>query len=197
VDSALGAPLIAYRETRFEIKNNGHTIELTPASAGNRVVIDGGLYELRQFHFHAPSEHLVDGAPFAMELHLVHEDIQGNLAVIGILIEAGAHNETLGGIFETLPRDNTGEGAAGPEITINLADLFTSNEGMYRYEGSLTTPPCTEGVKWSILRRPIAMSPPQIDTFQALYRGNNRPVQNLYGRRVYGVNGQTTETTRD
>jgi carbonic anhydrase len=191
VDNALAAPLAAYRETRFEIENNGHTIELTPVSAGNRAVIDGDLYELRQFHFHAPGEHLVDGAPFAMELHLVHENAWGNLAVIGILIEEGSHNETLGEIFENLPRDKTGEGAAGPEVTINLADLFAGSGVMYRYEGSLTTPPCTEGVKWSILGQPITMSPAQIDAFRRLYRGNNRPVQNRYGRQVYEVKGQT------
>jgi carbonic anhydrase len=241
-------PVITYRETPFIIENNGHTIELVPAAAGNRISIDGYSYELQQFHFHAPSEHLIDGAAFAMELHLVHADAQGNLAVIGIMIVQGARNETLGEVFENMPprikgintagqalhqkqirnafrRDLrppaaasaasrrvlnpsfphsldharastvaislrssiTGEGVAEPQARINLADLFAGNEEMYRYEGSLTTPPCTEGVKWSVSARPITLSPRQIGAFRALYQGNNRPVQNRYDRRVYAA----------
>jgi carbonic anhydrase len=183
---ALSAPVIAYRTTRFAVKNNGHTIELTPVTAGNTIMLDGESYALQQFHFHSPSEHLVDGGSFAMEVHLVHKDSRGKIAVVGALITAGAHNETLGGIFENLPREAAGEGSA----EINLGELFAANDGMYRYEGSLTTPPCTEGVAWNIAMRPIELSPTQIEAFRVLCRGNNRPVQNLYGRRVYAVTGE-------
>jgi carbonic anhydrase len=193
VNSEVAKPVVAYSKTAFEIENNGHTIELLPSASGNHVTIDGASYELQQFHFHAPSEHLIDGSSFAMELHLVHKNAQGNLAVLGIMITQGEYNETLGEIFENLPQEITGEGAVKPEVEINLADLFTGNEGIYRYDGSLTTPPCTEGVKWSIVAEPVEMSTRQIDAFRALYRGNNRPVQNRYERPVYAVEGNIGE----
>jgi carbonic anhydrase len=186
-DRAVKMPVIMYRETPFIIENNGHTIELVPVAAGNRISVDGDIYELQQFHFHAPSEHLIDGAAFAMELHLVHADAQGNLAVIGIMIVQGARNETLGEVFENMPPRIAGEGAAEHRARINLADLFTGSEEMYRYEGSLTTPPCTEGVKWSVSARPVTLSSRQLDAFRALYQGNNRPVQNRYDRRAYAA----------
>jgi carbonic anhydrase len=182
---APGAPVIAYRTTLFGVKNNGHTIELTPATADNTIMLDGESYALQQFHFHSPSEHLVDGGSFAMELHLVHIDSRGRLAVVGVMITAGAYNQTLRGIFEDVPREPAGEGS----VEINLGELFTANDGMYRYDGSLTTPPCTEGVTWNIAMKPIEMSPPQIEAFRALYRGNNRPVQNRHGRPVYAAKG--------
>jgi carbonic anhydrase len=182
-DGDLVKPLIAYRKTPFKMENNGHTIELLPAAAGNTIVLDGESYELQQFHFHAPSEHLFDGVSFAMELHLVHKDARGNLAVIGMMITEGARNETLGEIFENLPGEIGGEGSLEPKI--DLAELFTGSREMCRYDGSLTTPPCTEGVKWSISLEPVEMSPHQIEAFRALYRGNKRPVQNRYGRPVY------------
>jgi carbonic anhydrase len=181
----LGKPVFTYRKTRFEVENNGHTIELVPLSAGNSITLDDESYELRQFHFHAPGEHLIDGGSFAMELHLLHTSARGNTAVVGMMITPGAYNETLRGIFENLPGEITGEGKAGPEAEINLADLLAGQEGMYRYDGSLTTPPCSEGVKWSIFARPLEMSNQQIRAFEALYRGNNRPVQNRYGRHIY------------
>jgi carbonic anhydrase len=185
VNDALTRPLVSYRETPFEIENNGHTIELTPLAAGNALTLDGETYELRQFHFHTPSEHRFDNAAFAMELHLVHENSRGDPAVIGVMIAEGAYNETLGDVFEDLPRETAGAGSPKREAAVNLAELFAAGGEMYRYDGSLTTPPCTEGVKWSIAVEPIAMSRPQIEAFRSLYRGNNRPVQNRYGRPVY------------
>jgi carbonic anhydrase len=187
VSDALHKPLVSYRETPFEIENNGHTIELTPLAEGNAMALDGEIYTLQQFHFHAPSEHRFDNVSFAMELHLVHKDSRGNLAVIGMMIDEGAHNEPLGEAFENLPRELAGAGSEKREAAVNLAELFASGGGIYRYDGSLTTPPCTEGVKWSISMDPITMSRSQIEAFRSLYRGNNRPVQNRYGRPVYAV----------
>jgi carbonic anhydrase len=184
LNGAPAKPVFAYRKTLFEIENNGHTIELLPAAAGNRITLDGKSYELRQFHFHTPSEHLINGAPFAMEMHLVHQDAGGDLAVVGVMIVEGERNETLREVFERLPGE---PGVARPEVELNLAELFSGSGGMYRYDGSLTTPPCTEGVKWSVAMAPIEMSSPQIDAFRARYRGNSRPVQNRYGRPVYAA----------
>jgi carbonic anhydrase len=179
LDGAPGKPVIAYRATTFSVENNGHTIQATPTAAGNTIILDGATFVLQQFHFHAPSEHRIDGQPFALELHLVHQDSQGAIAVVGLMITPGAYNETLGGIFENVPR----------KAELNLAELFAGLDGVYRYEGSLTTPPCTEGVAWTLAMRPIELSSSQIEAFRAYYRENNRPVQNRYGRRVYAITG--------
>jgi carbonic anhydrase len=189
VNADIAKPVIDYHETLFEVENNGHTIELVPIaeslSIGNVATIDNDSYVLQQFHFHAPSEHTLDGEPFAMEVHLVHKNAQGNLAVIGVLIAEGAENTALQEAFAALPAEVTHEGGAKPEVEINPADLVPAEEGMYRYDGSLTTPPCSEGVKWSVSTQVIEMSSEQIDAFKALYNGNNRPIQNRYGRLVH------------
>ncbi|MDR0721866.1 MAG: carbonic anhydrase family protein [Treponema sp.] len=189
----LAKPVISYRKTRFEIENNGHTIEALPAG-DNAITLDGESYALQQFHFHSPSEHTIDGVSFAMELHLVHKNDQGNLVVIGLMISQGAANETLQGIFENLPAEITREESPRPEVELDLSELFAAEAGVYRYEGSLTTPPCTEGVKWNLVIAPIELSPEQIQAFKALYTGNNRPLQNRYERPVYAVTEQEVGT---
>lgn len=184
VDAAVGKPVIIYGKTHFELENNGHTIEAVPADAdgsGNSIVLDGKTYMLQQFHFHAPGEHLFDGKTFAMELHLVHKNSSGDMAVIGAMITEGARNETLGEVFDNLPASEEHR----PEVQVNLAGLFPDGWEAYRYDGSLTTPPCTEGVRWTVCTLPITMSHSQIDAFRSLYDGNRRPVQNRYGRQVY------------
>jgi carbonic anhydrase len=192
VNPNLVKPLLMYQRTRFEIENNGHTIEAVPEEAqDNTIIMDGETYALQQFHFHSPSEHTIDGESFAMELHLVHKNAQGSIAVIGLMIAQGAVNETLQGIFENLPMKITSEESPHSEVEIDLSELFTLDAGMYRYDGSLTTPPCTEGVKWHIGMDPIELSAEQIQAFRALYRGNNRPLQNRYERPVYAVSMDT------
>ncbi|MDR0636801.1 MAG: carbonic anhydrase family protein [Treponema sp.] len=183
-----GQLVLAYKETEFEVENNGHTIELAPLTKDNYISVDGAEpYVLQQFHFHAPSEHKIDSEPFPMELHLVHKDAQGNLAVIGVMIAQGAENEALKEAFAALPQQLTHEGSVKPKVKINVADLFSDTQGVYRYEGSLTTPPCTEGVKWTIAAEAIELSPAQIQAFTSLYASNNRPIQALNGREVYFV----------
>ena len=138
--AAVNKPVINYHETLFEVENNGHTIELLPLASGNSIVIDGETYALRQFHFHLPSEHLIDGKASPMELHLVHGNDAGNLTVIGLMINEGAQNVILAKLFENLP-SKPNEGMEKPEVTVNLAGLFDTAGGAYRYDGSLTTPP--------------------------------------------------------
>ncbi|MDR2795903.1 MAG: carbonic anhydrase family protein [Spirochaetaceae bacterium] len=181
-DPGIGKPLISYSETSFEVENNGHTIELTPVTDGNTISIDGEIYALRQFHFHAPSEHSVDGKFFDMELHLVHGNEGGGLAVLALMIAEGPVNETLAALFDNLPGEVGGEET---EVKINLADIFTGAGTAYRYDGSLTTPPCSEGVKWTVYMPPITLSRAQIDAYLSIYNGNKRPVQNRYGRPIY------------
>jgi carbonic anhydrase len=135
-------------------------------------------------HFHLPGEHTVDGKHFAMEGHLVHKSEAGGLAVLGVLFESGKENPVLKELFDKLAK---GEANNLGELTepVNLAALLTT--GVYRYEGSLTTPPCTEGVVWSIYAETVELSDAQINTFASRYTGNNRPVQPLYERKVYAA----------
>jgi carbonic anhydrase len=184
-DGAFTAATIQYQSALFEVENNGHTIEIIPEEIGeaNAITLDSVQFILQQAHFHAPSEHTIDGVPADMELHLVHRDANGNLAVIGILINEGEDNAVFGELFASLPA----EGSAALETPINLADLFTGVRHLFRYDGSLTTPPCTEGVKWSVAVQPITAAATQIEAFTALYSGNNRPIQPLNERPVYLV----------
>jgi carbonic anhydrase len=182
---ASGMPEIAYKKTRFKAENNGHTVEFIPETGDNYIILDGGRYTLSQFHFHAPSEHTINGGLFPMEMHLVHNNDRGDIAVIGFFITEGTENGTLKEAFEELPREAAHEEAGTPETEIDLAGLFAGCTGAYRYTGSLTTPPCTEGVKWIVAAGPAEMSAAQINSFKEIYSGNARPVQNLNGRTVY------------
>lgn len=180
--AALPALEFRYQPTPAVLVNNGSTIRLNYAE-GSFLDVDGTSFALDQFHFHAPSEHTIDGRHAAMELHLVHSDDAGHLAVVGVLIEQGAANEHLGAAWDRLP-DRSGERTSIPGASMNAGDLLPQDRGYYRYPGSLTTPPCAEGATWFVLRQPIRMSSEQIDRFTALYPHNSRPVQPLDGRVV-------------
>ncbi len=165
--------------------DNGHTIQIN-AKTGETMSVADKVYALVQFHFHAPSEHTVDGRHFPMEMHFVHQAKDGALAVVGVFIEEGAENRALAPLWKQL------EEAPGTHATVQLPvkfgdRIFTTGEstGLFHYEGSLTTPPCSEGVKWFVRKRPIQLSKAQIAAFTAVYEGNNRPVQALNERVCY------------
>ncbi|GHV48388.1 carbonic anhydrase [Spirochaetia bacterium] len=180
----LGRPVFNYTETEYELENNGHTIELVPEGEGNRLTLDGADYALQQFHFHSPGEHRIDGKTFDLEVHFVHKTQDGSIAVAGVLFNEGAENTILKELFTALEREAPPAGhSLKLESPLNPAGLFAAS--MYRYDGSLTTPPCTEGVKWSLSSRSQELSKAQLAAFRALYKGNNRPVQDLHGRPVY------------
>ena len=177
-----------YRTTDLNIRNNGHTIEVSYPE-GSWIEVDGVRYQLLQFHFHAPSEHTVAGESFDMEMHLVHKSEAGSLAVVGLLIEKGKHNSELESVWAHLP-DTAGETRNIENVNIDL-QLMLSPTGTaqtvsdyYRYDGSLTTPPCSEEVQWIVLTTPIEMSEAQIAAFKAIIHNNNRPVQPLNGREL-------------
>ena len=176
------APLIlSYHETTLEILNNGHTIE-DDYHGGGTLTVDGHAYKLAQFHFHSPSEHTIDGKHAPMEMHLVHKDAAGKLAVIGVLIEEGAANPELAPLRKHMPtkpgrRDRRGR-------PVNASRLLPASLASYRYSGSLTTPPCSEQVAWFVLQRPIQASKEQIAAFRKVISGNNRPTQPLNGRTI-------------
>ena len=185
-----------YWTTNMNIRNNGHTIEVVYPE-GSWIEVDATRYELLQFHFHAPSEHTVAGKPLDMEMHLVHKSEDGSLAVVGLLIERGKHNVSFNPVWAHLPAvpgetqrvevdkssplDPRAMVSPDEEIGDVVPQYFSS---YYHYEGSLTTPPCSEGVKWIVLTTPIEMSEAQIAAFKAIIHDNNRPVQPLNGRKL-------------
>jgi len=163
-----------YKETTVNIINNGHTVQVNVV-AGSQIVINGGTYELKQFHFHAPSEHTVDGQDYPIEMHLVHQDANGKLAVVGVFIAEGAENTAFTSVKDHLPEEEIGIIATG--ATVQVADLLPTEQTVYRYSGSLTTPPCSEEVIWSVMKTPVEMSAEQIMAFTDIIAGNNRPLQ--------------------
>lgn len=166
-----------YYSSPIDEINNGHTIQQN-VRPGSFLRIPGRNLsaELKQFHFHSPSEHTVDGKSFAMEMHFVHADKQGALLVVGVLIEEGEEHPVLNKLWSFMPQ-NPGETSEQP-IGIEETNLLPPTREYYSYSGSLTTPPCTEGVKWIVLKTPIEASAQQIATFkERVGPATNRPVQ--------------------
>jgi carbonic anhydrase len=170
-----------YHSGKATVVNNGHTIQVTPENAGG-INLASGHYSLVQLHFHTPSEEMIQGRIFPMDAHLVHRNAAGELAVVAVVFEEGAHNPNLETVLAAMPK-NTG-GTANLEA-INVAQLLPANHNAYSYMGSLTTPPCTEGVRWNVLTTPLEISRAQLEAFQVLYPMNSRPVQPLNGRSVH------------
>jgi carbonic anhydrase len=171
-----------YESTTIDVMNNGHTVE-DDYHGGGTLNVDGHEYRLAQFHFHAPSEHTIDGDHFPMEMNLVHKDDQGALAVVAVMFEHGDPNPALAKLEEFFPTQ-PGRAERVDGMTVNASDLLPSSPAHYRYDGSLTTPPCTEGVKWFVMRQPVAVSEGQVQLFNAIIDDNNRPMQPLNGRVV-------------
>lgn len=162
------------------ILNNGHTIQVSSSAAGG-ITLPSGKYAFVQMHFHTPSEEIIMGRTYPLNAHLVYRNTAGDLAVVALLFEEGTHNPTLEPILAAMP-DNAG----GMETlkTLNIANLLPSNRRYYSYAGSLTTPPCTEGVRWHVLSSVLQLSTTQLQAFKALYPMNARPIQPLNGRSV-------------
>ena len=177
------APLtLNYSGNSTLIVNNGHTIKVD-YEAGNTLTIDGRNFELKQFHFHAPSENTIEGKSYPMEAHLVHADANGNLAVIGVMYEEGAANDVIEKLWSKMPQKSgeKNEVAKG----INVAGILPADRDYYRFNGSLTTPPCSEGVIWLVMKSPVPVSKEQVEGFEhVMHHHNNRPVQPLNARVV-------------
>jgi len=164
------------------ILNNGHTVQVN-LPGGSELAVGDRSFRLVQLHFHAPSEHTVAGRHFPLEAHLVHLSAQGDLAVVGVLFEEGAESPALAGFWDRLPAE------AGPPVPlgdapVELAGLLPEDQSHYRLRGSLTTPPCSEGVRWFVMSEPLTASSDQIARIEAIIGGNNRPVQALNERRL-------------
>ena len=170
-----------YQKTSINIVNKGHTIQVN-YDAGSTIQVDGMTFELKQFHFHAPSEHTINGQHFELEMHLVHQSNDGTLAVIGLMIGSGAKNANFAPIWNNLPTSD--DQTVSSDSTFNVNDLLPTSRLTYRYSGSLTTPPCSENVKWMLLTSPVEMSEAQINTFKNIIHNNNRPVQPINEREI-------------
>ncbi|MEU0085629.1 carbonic anhydrase family protein [Streptomyces sp. NPDC006274] len=188
-DKAVPAPVdeavtVDYRPATAELVNNGHTVQ-ADVPAGSRIVIDGIAYQLKQFHFHLPSEHTEEGEHTAMELHFVHAAENGKLAVLAVLMDEQSGTSAFADLFKELP---TREGATAT-ITraFDLTAFLPGDRDQYRYEGSLTTPPCTEGVKWTVLKDPVTVAPDEVATYKELFPKSNRPTQPLNDRKLAEV----------
>ncbi len=171
---------VNYNDVDLDIVNNGHTIQVNIPN-GNESFINGKKYKLLQFHFHAPSEHTVDGKPIPMEAHLVHIAADGELAVIGVLMAEGNENTFIKKIFDNMPTKANGH-YVDKNIKINTSNILPRTREHWHYLGSLTTPPCTQIVEWYLLKEPITISSKQLAQFHKLYNGNARPVQDLNKR---------------
>jgi len=170
----------SYKVGPLTMLNNGHTIQVN-IPAGSKLRIDGIAYDLLQFHFHRPSEEQIDGKPMAMVAHFVHKSADGKLAVIGVLLKEGNENPNIKTLWSNLP---AGEGPPVdvPDVTFNPASLLPKELDFWSYEGSLTTPPCTEGVRFFILRTPVNISKEQVNAFP--FKLNARPVQPQNNREI-------------
>jgi carbonic anhydrase len=179
VNADLPSMSIAWRPQQNDVGNNGHTIQLD-ATPGDSLTLDGRVYEFKQFHFHTPSEHAVDGKRLAMEAHFVHAQANGGLAVVGVLMNEGARNAAFSSIMRIAPEKL---GSVRANSTIDPNALLPTEKSVFRYAGSLTTPPCSEVVDWIVFAQPVEVDGADITAFKKIFPMNARPLQPI-NRRV-------------
>lgn len=170
-----------YHPSSFSEINNGHTIDVT-VGGGNFITVGNETYELQSFHFHRPSEEKVNGRGTEMVMHMVHKSAEGKIAIISVLLERGQPHKLMQTIWDNLPLEKNQ--AVAPAIVIDPNDALPEQREYYTYMGSLTEPPCTEGVLWMVFKQPKQASPAQMALFSRLYPLNARPVQSSAGRMV-------------
>ena len=174
---------IDYKNVSLDVENNGHTIKVS-YSEGSTIKIEGRTFKLVQFHFHTPSENHIEGKSFPMEAHLVHADKDGNLAVIGVMFEEGKANSSIEEIWKRMPAE-AGNKSVASDVSVNVMKMLPENKDYYRFDGSLTTPPCTEGVRWFVMKNPVEASKEQIEKYgHVMHHDTNRPVQPVNARPV-------------
>ena len=182
VEAKLAPLVLHYQAGGNTVVNNGHTVQVGYAP-GSTLQLDGTRFELKQFHFHAPSENLIEGKSYPLEGHLVHVSDKGEIAVVAVMFEAGKANPALAAAWGELPA-KVGE-IHKLKAPLAAEQLLPESRDYYRFSGSLTTPPCSEGVRWLVMKQPVEVSQAQIDAFKAvMHHPNNRPVQPLNGRVV-------------
>ena len=188
IDSTIKAHLTPlkthYIDGPVTLTNNGHTIQaVEKPDTADTITLDNQAWALQQFHFHAPSENTIHGKKFDMEMHLVHKDAEGALTVVAVMFDKGAANAELDKLWGIMP--GQAEQSATLETKLDLNKLLPKNKTYWRFSGSLTTPPCSEGVTWIVLKNPMTLSAAQLEKFtHTMHHDNNRPVQSLHGRVV-------------
>ncbi len=179
VTTDIGNLQLNYQATPLTIVNDGRTIKVT-YQPGSSLTLDDQVYELLQFHFHQPSEHLILGKAAEMEAHFVHKnEATGDLVVLAVLMSQGEFNLALDSIWQ---KTLAGHRAKISDLTINALQLLPESRQYYRYQGSLTTPPCSEIVTWLVLKQPVSISQSQLTSFREIMGNNARPIQALNQR---------------
>jgi len=173
----------AYQPIPLTVTDTGHGFQLNAPAGSGGITVGGEHYDLVQFHFHHPSEEHVHGHGYAMVAHLVHKNAKGELAVVAVLIRQGSSNAFLKPVFDDFPAKGTPE-APVAGATVNLTDFLPAQRGYYTFDGSLTTPPCSEHVRWFVLKSAVQASAHQVHQFAARYPHDARPVQSLNDRKV-------------
>ena len=168
-----------YHPSSFNVVDNGHTVQVG-VSGGNYITVQNRMFELQQFHFHRPSEERINGKAFEMVVHLVHRDAEGRLAVLALLLERGAPQATIQTVWNNLPLEKFE--TMQPTILLDPAEMLPVRRDYYTYMGSMTEPPCSEGVLWLVMKQPVQASPAQMALFSRLYPLNARPIQPTNGR---------------
>ncbi len=171
-----------YNPSKLHIVDNGHTV-LINYDPGSSVSVDGKTYQLKQFHFHRPSEEKIDGKNYDMVVHLVHAGQEGNLAVVAILLQNGQENQLIHKLWEHLPKEK-GKEETFENVRVEADSLLPGDHSYYAFPGSLTTPPCSENVAWYVLKHPVTVSAAEIEQFGKVYPNNARPTQAQYDRMV-------------
>ncbi|MGQ8701788.1 carbonic anhydrase [Serratia marcescens] len=173
-------PRLVFQQGKQQIINNGHTIQIN-VSEGNTLSLDDDTFALQQFHFHAPSENEIDGKQFPLEGHFVYKDKEGFLVVLALMFKEGKTNPQLAKAWQQMPAKV--DQATILTQPVDISALLPESTEVYRFSGSLTTPPCSEGVTWMVLEQAVSASAEQIRQFRSvLHHANNRPVQPLDGR---------------
>jgi len=188
IETTLNAHLspleVHYSDGPVALINNGHTIQAgLKTTTADTITINGKTFTLQQFHFHAPSENTIHGKHYAMEMHLVHKDASGAIAVVAVMFNKGAENSELNKLWATMPEKTDQSTSIAAQMDLNA--LLPGDKTFWRFSGSLTTPPCSEGVTWIVMKHPLTLSETQLKKFtHTMHHDNNRPAQPLNGRVV-------------
>ncbi|MFQ1008833.1 carbonic anhydrase [Gilliamella apicola] len=170
----------SFKPSKQEIINNGHTVQVN-VSGDNQLILDDQIFTLQQFHFHTPSENTIKGKSYPMEAHFVYKNKDGELTVVALMFNNGEVNPEIAKAWQQMPAEIDNKTIL--EKTVDIKTLFPKKLDYYRFSGSLTTPPCSEGVRWIVLEQAVTASDEQIQKFHSImHHNNNRPVQSLNGR---------------
>jgi len=171
-----------YNSVPLNIIDNGHTIQIN-YPAGSTLTVGGKTFTLKQFHFHHPSEERVNGHGYDMVTHLVHADGEGRLAVVAVFLKKGSPSGLIDLVWKNIPKEKE-KAVEVSGAAVSVKDLLPADHGYYTFAGSLTTPPCSEGVTWYVMKTPVDLSEAQVAAFAKLYPMNARPVQKTNGREI-------------